>query len=118
MERIEENEEGRLIFAKRLRQLRRAEELSQKELAEALGVPLARYGNWEQGRAVPSLLLLPKIAEHFRITVDKLLGVEPQGLDDELYWLIKHMPDDAKKHMVGTLKSLGGSPGWMLSRIG
>ena len=84
MNTFEDEKEQKAAFAKRLRRLRRINDLSQKETAEAIGVPLARYGNWEQARAVPSIAILPRLADLFGITIDELMGITPKEVEDSL----------------------------------
>lgn len=65
------------FFGERLRQLRQAHKLTQTDLAHRLG--LARHGyisNLEAGRKAPSLELVVRIADLFRVTTDDLLREE------------------------------------------
>lgn len=87
----EEEKEQKAAFAKRLRRLRRTNDLSQQETAEALGVPLARYSNWEQARAVPSIAIIPRIADLFHITIDELLGVTSAEVEASLIKKLGHL---------------------------
>ncbi len=80
----EEEKEQKIAFSKRLRHLRRINDLSQQQTADALGVPFARYTNWEQARAMPSVAIFPRIAALFHITIDELLGVDPKEVEASL----------------------------------
>ncbi len=62
---------GTLIAA-----LRRANGLTQKQLAERLGVSDKAVSRWERDESLPDLTLLPMIADLFHITVDELLRGE------------------------------------------
>ena len=46
---------GKNIFGKNLRRLRKMKGLTQKELAEVLGVTITSVGNWELGRSFPPI---------------------------------------------------------------
>jgi len=58
----------------RIKVLRKDAGLSQKELAEALGVHQTAVSQWEHGRTMPDIGLLPALAELFKVSVDYLLG--------------------------------------------
>ena len=47
--------------------------LSQQELAERVGVPLANIGFWERTSTPPSSKVLPKLAEALGATVEEIL---------------------------------------------
>lgn len=102
----EQEKQQKLAFAKRLRRLRRLNDLSQKEAAEAIGVPLARYGNWEQGRTVPSLAIIPQIADLFHITVDELLGVTPREVEESLIKKLGHLNAHQRKALSNLLSAM------------
>jgi transcriptional regulator with XRE-family HTH domain len=60
-----------------LRKLRTLQQLTQQELADALGVTQDTVANWENGRAVPKLTV-----PQFK-TLLKILQVTPEELPDD-----------------------------------
>jgi len=52
--------------------------LTQDRLAELLGVTAQAVSKWENDQSCPDITMLPKLAEVFGITTDKLLGIEKQ----------------------------------------
>ena len=58
--------------------MRKKAGITQDELASFLGVTKASVSKWENGQSMPDILLLPEIATYFDISVDELLGYEPQ----------------------------------------
>ena len=56
--------------------MRKEKALTQEQLAEIFGVSDAAVSKWETGAAYPDITLLPKIAEFFDISVDRLLGYD------------------------------------------
>lgn len=59
---------------KRLKILRNNTKLSQKQLADALGVPHGTYRNWEQGLRTPDTETVMKLAEYFNVSTDYIFG--------------------------------------------
>lgn len=60
------------IISNNLRRLRLAKNLTQAQAAEALGVSTQSVSRWECGNTYPDVMLLPKIARLFCVTVDDL----------------------------------------------
>lgn len=58
--------------------LRKESRLTQDGLASHLGVTKASVSKWETGQSYPDVELLPRIAAYFDVTVDALMGYEPQ----------------------------------------
>lgn len=65
-----------------LAQRRRSLGVTQDELAEYAGVSKASVSKWETGMTYPDILLLPKLASFFHMSIDELLGYRP-GLSRE-----------------------------------
>ena len=57
---------------------RKESHLTQDDLACHLGVTKASVSKWETGQSYPDVELLPRIAAYFDVTVDALMGYEPQ----------------------------------------
>ena len=60
----------------RLRELRTGEDLTQKQLAEKIGYEAHNIGDWERGKAEPSIRDLIHLADAFEISIDELVGRE------------------------------------------
>ena len=63
---------------------RRRRGITQDELAEFLGVSKAAVSKWETETAYPDILMLPRIAPILYISIDELIGYEPQMTKEEL----------------------------------
>lgn len=61
----------------RIYDLRKASRMSQKDLADELGVSVQTVSKWENHICMPDITILPDIAKFFRVTVDELLGLSP-----------------------------------------
>lgn len=58
-----------------IRTLRCKRQISQDDLAETMGVTVQAISKWETGKANPDVMLLPKLAEYFGVTIDHLFYV-------------------------------------------
>ena len=63
-------------FGEKLQNLRKARNLTQEELAEALYVSRTAISKWESGRGYPSIDSLKEISSFFDISIDELLSSE------------------------------------------
>ena len=63
-----------------IRKLRKKANLTQEQLAEALGVSASAVHKWESDKATPELEMLVDIAEFFETSVDALLNYSWQKL--------------------------------------
>ena len=59
-----------------IRALRKAAGYSQVEFADLLGVTKQCVSNWENDNVLPSIEMLLRIADRFRVSTDYLLGRE------------------------------------------
>lgn len=64
------------IFAKRLKDLRQDNNISQKELAKQIGVSSTCIVRWEQGSRIPTLDTASRVAKFFNVSIDFLAGLE------------------------------------------
>lgn len=63
-------------LGERLQQKRSSMKLSQKEVANAVGVNPSVVSNYENGERTPSVEVLMSLASLYRCSVDYLLGIE------------------------------------------
>ncbi len=63
-------------FGQRLRQIRKERNLTQKQLAELIGVKNSVISFYEVGERTPSLEALVKLARVLHVSTDALLGIE------------------------------------------
>lgn len=67
-----------LRLAENIARLRRERKITQEQLADFIGVTKASVSKWETKQSIPDVLLLPQLAAFFDVTIDELLGYEPQ----------------------------------------
>ena len=64
------------IFCNRLIEQRKLNKMTQRQVAEKLGIKQPSYIRYEKGDAEPSLTNLVKLSDLFDMSVDYLLGRE------------------------------------------
>lgn len=83
-----------------IKRLRIANNLSQVDLAHELGVSKQCVSNWENDYIQPSIAMLIKLAEFFKVTTDFLLDIESgikidaTGLSDKEVAHVRNIIDD------------------------
>lgn len=86
-------------FGKKLRQLRKEKDLSQKQLAALIGVQNSIISFYEVGDRTPSPDVIKKIAVALHVSADYLLGIEKNesvdvsGLDEADKALVRMLVD-------------------------
>ena len=73
---------NKVNFGKRLKMLRTGQKLSQRELAERLGVAKSVISYYESGDRYPFYDVLVKMAHLFHVTTDYLLDIEKVRMID------------------------------------
>lgn len=65
-----------MLFGEKLKELRTARNMSQKQLAERIGIAKSVISFYESGERFPSYEVLIKIADIFHTSTDYLLDIE------------------------------------------
>lgn len=66
----------------KLKELRHKKDLTQEQLAEYLNVSVSAVSKWESEKTYPDITMLIPLANFFDVTVDELLGREPDKEKD------------------------------------
>ena len=78
----------------RIKQLRKQKGLTQKEMAEAVGVGVSTIAMWESGKRTPSFKLLNELSDLFDKSIDYILGTSDDDRSPKL--------NDAQVEQLGT----------------
>ena len=73
-----------LKIGKKIKELRRQQDITQEKLADYLNISYQAVSKWENGLALPDITLLPKLANFFGVSTDELLDLKPDENDAEL----------------------------------
>lgn len=79
------------LFCENLKEARLKKGITQKDVAEIIGVAKSTYSLYESGGREPSVETIKKIASFLQVSADMLLGVET---DDESTTLAAHLDGD------------------------
>lgn len=91
------------MFGDIIKNLRKAHNFSQVQLAERLGVSKQTISNWENNNILPSIDMLIRISRFFSVSTDYLLEldsryyIEVTGLTETQLAHIQQIIDDIKK---------------------
>lgn len=87
----------------RLTELREQRNMSQQDLAKALGISRSSLSMYEVGQREPDHTILKRIAKFFGVTTDYLLQHEAEPFDTE------HVPPEWKQ-VIATCRTMGLGP--------
>ena len=59
-----------------IKQIREENHLTQKELADLLGVTFQAVSKWENGKNIPDIAILKQISDEFHVNIDEILNGE------------------------------------------
>lgn len=82
------------MLNERIRQLRITHNLSQVNLATALGISKQCVSNWENDNIQPSIEMLIKLSSYFSVSTDYLLG-----LDNRAYLEVTGLSEKELSHI-------------------
>lgn len=73
---------------------RKEKGLTQEDLARYIGVSKASVSKWETGQSYPDITFLPQLAAFFNISIDDLMGYEPQMTKEDIRKLYLRLSAD------------------------
>lgn len=94
----------------RLRQLRQAKNLTQPELAEAMGIEQSYLSKLENGKSLPSADMLARILDVFGLEIGDLVDDLDQGVRNQL----RQIPDVAQHFAEQKRLMIGDRRRWLL----
>ena len=73
-----------LKIGEKIKELRKAQDVTQEKLADYLNISYQAVSKWENGLALPDITLLPKLVNFFGVTSDQLLSINPTEDESKL----------------------------------
>jgi len=83
-----------ISFGKRLKELRRAREITQEQAAEYLGVSSQAVSRWECGSTSPDIYILPALSEMLGVSIETLLGVNTEQISAQIEKIVEKCEAD------------------------
>lgn len=74
--------------------LRHEKKLTQEEIAAFVGVTKASVSKWENRQSMPDISILPALATLFDVSIDELLGYEPQLEDKQIRRIYQSLSEE------------------------
>lgn len=90
-------------MGEKLRSLRTENKLTQKQIADRIGLAISAVSSYESGTRYPSYESLVKLSRIFHVSTDYLLGltekrsIDVSGLDDAEIELLSQLADKLRK---------------------
>ncbi len=108
-------------FGVRLQSLRKQDQLTQLQLADALGVKKSTIGMWENGKREPDFETLELIADYFNVPISNFFPDEgafssPEKEEDltpferEVLSMLRLLSEEQQQAFLSLLKTLPDSP--------
>ena len=76
-------------LGKKIKELRKAQGLTQDALAEKLGVSAQAVSKWENGDSFPDITMIPVLANFFKVSLDTLFNYDAMELEQQLDAILK-----------------------------
>jgi len=68
----------------KIRELRRANNMTQEQLASSLNISAQAVSKWEMGASYPDMTMIPTIASFFKVSLDELFDFDVNNIDREI----------------------------------
>lgn len=73
---------------------RKEKGMTQDQLAAYMGVSKASVSKWETGQSYPDITFLPQLAAYFNLSIDELVGYQPQMTREDIRKLYHRLARD------------------------
>ncbi len=73
-----------LFIGKQIRDFRKSQDLTQEQLAEAIGVSFQAVSKWENNIAFPDITLIPKLAQLLGVSIDELFDYSSAEIEKDI----------------------------------
>ena len=96
---------SREVFARNLRDLMARDRMNQVDLARALGVTKAAVNYWVNGRSIPQVTVVQKLADLFCCSTDDLLkaragDVLMSSAEERLLYIFHSLSDEGQRYLL------------------
>lgn len=81
-------------LADNLIRLRHERGVTQEAVAEFIGVTKASVSKWETKQSIPDIMILPLLASYYDVSIDELIGYEPQLTREQIQKIYRELAAD------------------------
>lgn len=74
----------KINIGENIKRLRMKKQITQEQLAVAMGVSSAAVSKWERENTLPDVSLLPLLANYFGVSIDELMGYDAARIENEI----------------------------------
>lgn len=78
-----------LKIGEKIKELRKAQDVTQEKLADYLNISYQAVSKWENGLALPDITLIPALSNLFGVTSDYLLGIKADEKEEKIKEIYK-----------------------------
>lgn len=103
---MSEKEISKLAIGLKIKELRASRGISQKQLADLLGITPGRLSNWENGVAYPDFKYLVDLALNLSCSFDFLLGIKLDKQYGDLLFYFELLNDAGRKKVIDYAEDL------------
>lgn len=103
---MSEKEISKLAIGLKIKELRASRGISQKQLADLLGIAPGRLSNWENGVAYPDFKYLVDLAFNLNCSFDFLLGIKLDQQYGDLLYFFELLNDKGRKKVIDYAEDL------------
>lgn len=89
-----------------IRKLLKDRNISQKELAESIGVSGGTLSDWLRGRFYPRKKYIDAMAQYFNVSADEITKEKDTSQDEKLMSLFNSLSDDKKAQAIEYVRFL------------
>ncbi|MCL2776152.1 MAG: helix-turn-helix domain-containing protein [Oscillospiraceae bacterium] len=82
-----------IYLNEKLKQFRKARDLTQEQVADIFNVSPQTVSRWETGTNCPDIEMLPALADFFEVTTDDLLGVDIAKKEERIIEILNEQSD-------------------------
>lgn len=105
-----------LSIGKQIRNLRRAAEMTQEQLAEKLGISFQAISKWENNISMPDVIMIPELARVFGVSTDIIFSYDLQAVEEDIetyvdkaYKLRERNPEEGRRILEEGLAKYPGN---------
>lgn len=90
------------MLSTKLKNIRKENNLLQKDIAKEINIAIQTYAKYEQGKAQPDIETLKNLADFYNVSVDYLIG---RADEDNIVQIYNDLSED-EEHLISIIRKL------------